>query len=283
MIFLKPTNFLQLFFQFFINLFFRLRTSIKKKFNNHSNNTLFLSGDFFESLEKTSINHKIIFKSLKNFPKIIDYEQYKKKTWIFHNSDEIFDQKKKKKLDFFKPQKCYSQNLVFNKKNYIFIPIGLENRKFCNHGDTEDFFRLRKQKFRKISKVLFGFNITNKKRIRIRNYLKKLEICSETKGWNSYFYRRILVEHMFVACPEGNGIDTHRLWEALYLRTIPIVEKNKISDFFIKAKLPVMILNKWSDLSKLNENNLQKIYLSKKKLFNNKYLFQKYWRNIITN
>ena len=88
---------------------------------------------------------------------------------------------------------------------------------------------------------------------------------------------------MFVACPEGNGIDTHRLWEALYLRTIPIVEKNKISDFFIKAKLPVMILNKWSDLSKLNENDLQKIYLSKKKLFNNKYLFQKYWRNIITN
>ena len=88
---------------------------------------------------------------------------------------------------------------------------------------------------------------------------------------------------MFVACPEGNGIDTHRLWEALYLRTIPIVEKNKISDFFIKAKLPVMILNKWSDLSKLNENDLQKIYLSKKKLFKNKYLFQKYWRNIITN
>ena len=89
------------------------------------------------------------------------------------------------------------------------------------------------------------------------------------------------MRYMFLACREGNGVDTHRMWEALYLRTVPIMERNKISKFLIEANLPIIVLNKWSDLSKFNENKLRKIYLSKKKLFNNKYLFQNYWKNLI--
>ena len=83
---------------------------------------------------------------------------------------------------------------------------------------------------------------------------------------------------MFVVCPEGNGIDTHRMWEALYLRTIPIIKRNKISIFIKKAKLPVLILNKWSDLSKYDEEKLKKFYVSNKKYFKNNYLFQTYWK-----
>jgi hypothetical protein len=87
---------------------------------------------------------------------------------------------------------------------------------------------------------------------------------------------------MFVICPEGNGIDTHRLWEALYLKTIPIMKKNKISPFLKKINLPILVLNKWTDLLEYDEKKLKKLYLSKKKLFNNKYLFQHYWKRIIT-
>ena len=103
----------------------------------------------------------------------------------------------------------------------------------------------------------------------------------ETNGWNSFFYRRILLNYMFVICPEGNGIDTHRMWEALYLRTVPIIKKNMISNSIKKAKIPVLILNKWSDLSKYDERKLKKFYLSNRKLFSNKYLFQAYWKNKI--
>ena len=87
---------------------------------------------------------------------------------------------------------------------------------------------------------------------------------------------------MFVSCPEGNGIDTHRLWEALYLKTIPIMKKNKMSPFLKKINLPILVLNKWTDLLEYDEKKLKKLYLSKKKLFNNKYLFQNYWKRIIT-
>ena len=241
MIFLKPTNIFQFFFQLFINTFFRFKISIKKRINYNSTNNIFLSGDFFEKLAKLKKNSNIVFTTINDFPQKKDYEKYKKKIWIFHNSDEIFDLKKKKKLDFFKPLKCFSQNLVFINKNYNFIPIGLENNKFQNHGDIFDFYRLRAKKIDKIPRVLFGFNITNKKRVKLKSSLKKVKICDETRGWNSYFYRRILIKYKFVICPEGNGIDTHRLWEALYLRTIPIMKKNEISIFLQKANLPILI------------------------------------------
>ncbi len=115
----------------------------------------------------------------------------------------------------------------------------------------------------------------------LREKFKKLDLADETKGWNSFFYRRILLNYMFVICPEGNGIDTHRFWEALYLKTIPIMEKNKISNFIKKANLPVLIINKWSDLSKYDEKKLRNFYISNRKLFNSKYLSQNYWKKKI--
>ena len=87
------------------------------------------------------------------------------------------------------------------------------------------FLSLRKMKSVKKPRILFGFKNTNPKRVQLKHQFKKLKIADETCGWNSFFYRRILLNYMFVICPEGNGIDTHRMWEALYLRTIPIIKK----------------------------------------------------------
>ena len=282
MIFLKPNNFLQFFFQLITNLFLRLIISFKKKLKINNENNYFLNGDFFESLSyfKKKESSKIIYSTINEFPDKKNFEKYKKKIWIFHNSDEIFDIKTKKKLDFFQPKKCFSQNLTIQQKNYFYLPIGLENGKFHNHGNTEDFKKLRKMRFYKISRILYGFNITNPQRIKIKKNISKLKICDETKGWNSYFYRRILSKYMFVICPEGNGIDTHRLWEALYLKTIPIIKKNKISPFLQKANLPILILNDWSDLTKFYESKLKSFYAKKKRFFNNNFLNQKYWINI---
>ena len=138
--------------------------------------------------------------------------------------------------------------------------------------------KLRKIRLKKKTRILFGFKNTNPKRAILREKFRKLDLADETNGWNSFFYRRILLNYMFVICPEGNGIDTHRLWEALYLRTIPIIEKNRISHFIKKASLPVLIVNKWSDLSKYNEKKLRDFYISHKKLFKNDFLFQNYWK-----
>ena len=279
MIFLKPNNIFEFLFQSLINTIFRFRQSIKKRLIQEVENNIFISGEFFEKISRE--NSSIVFSSLDNFPLKKDFSRYKKKIWIFHNSDETFDLNTKKKLDYFHPKECFSQNLIIHKKNYHFIPIGLENSKFHNNGDIKDFISLRKVKLKKKPRILFGFKNTNPKRIQLKYQFKKFKVADETNGWNSFFYRRILLNYMFVICPEGNGIDTHRMWEALYLRTIPIIKKNMISNFIKKAQIPVLIINKWSDLSRYDEKQLQKFYFSKKKLFNNRYLFQEYWKKRI--
>jgi len=55
-----------------------------------------------------------------------------------------------------------------------------------------------------------------------------------------------LLCHEFVACPEGNGIDTHRMWEALYLGCWPIVKRSRAMLEF--AGLPIMFVDSWDDV-----------------------------------
>jgi hypothetical protein len=48
-----------------------------------------------------------------------------------------------------------------------------------------------------------------------------------SNGQNYENYIDNIYNHKFVICPEGNGIDTHRFWESLYLGVIPVIINNK--------------------------------------------------------
>jgi hypothetical protein len=63
-------------------------------------------------------------------------------------------------------------------------------------------------------------------------------------------YLRNLRSHSLVPCPEGNGVDTHRLWETLYMGGTPVVISNKLIDTLVK-ELPVIVLKDWSQISDL--------------------------------
>lgn len=53
--------------------------------------------------------------------------------------------------------------------------------------------------------------------------------------------------HHYVLCPRGNGIDTHRLWETLYMGSIPIVIRDIAhSDW---TDLPILFVNSWDDVT----------------------------------
>lgn len=102
------------------------------------------------------------------------------------------------------------------------------------------------------------FNLTNKGRV---DFLKKLRMND------------------FVVCPRGNGIDTHRAWETLYMGGIPIVRREPIMQSVLQG-LPVLFVDKWKEIEDLNflEAKWHEINSGSYQL---ERLNIEYWRNLI--
>lgn len=68
-------------------------------------------------------------------------------------------------------------------------------------------------------------------------------------------------KHNFVLCPRGNGIDTHRIWESLYIGTIPIVHELDVPISGLDQELPILVVQSWKDITypAFLEENLDKI------------------------
>jgi hypothetical protein len=54
-------------------------------------------------------------------------------------------------------------------------------------------------------------------------------------------------EAVFEASPRGNSIDCHRAWEALFLRSIPIVKTSSLDPMY--EGLPVVIVKEWDEIT----------------------------------
>lgn len=62
-------------------------------------------------------------------------------------------------------------------------------------------------------------------------------------------------QHKFVLCPRGNGVDTHRLWETLYMESFPIVQRHVALQEF--DDLPILWIDSWEEVT---EDRLQAEY-----------------------
>ena len=102
--------------------------------------------------------------------------------------------------------------------------------------------------------------------------MKELKYPTIELDVNYQTYLQNLAIHKFCLCPRGNGIDTHRFWEAQYLDCIPIILWRDWTMAY--SEMPILILDSWNDLQELD---LEKIYIS---LTNKKY--SRVWRNIIS-
>jgi hypothetical protein len=83
-----------------------------------------------------------------------------------------------------------------------------------------------------------------------------------------------------VICPAGNGIDTHRIWETLYMGGIPIVKESKFLPQVLK-NLPVLVIQSWDEI-----RQPEKIFSALNALRTNKYHFHflsfSYWNQYLS-
>ncbi len=201
---------------------------------------------------------------------------------ISHNADTNITKEYLKYIDS-KIIKWYAQNLLIEHEKLEPIPIGLENMSYYTNGIVSKYKKSANNK-PMLNKILVGFSIhTNKvKREPCFNSLSLNECSTVINKYirpNEYF--KLLKQHKFVASPEGNGIDCHRMWEAMYMGVVPIVLKNTFTDKF--NELPIWIIDSWEELRSYDTNELDKKYNNLIKCKSNKCFFNYYKQLIMRN
>jgi hypothetical protein len=144
--------------------------------------------------------------------------------------------------------KWYTQNLAIDHTKIKPIPIGIANVQWP-HGNLIGLEMIIMHLTSKTNNIYFQFSIhTNplKRQVcynELCNYLQFLDNLPAVENWKR------LASYKFCICPEGNGYDSHRIWECYYLKVVPIVLD---CDFIRILKkhidIPMIILQKWTDL-----------------------------------
>lgn len=195
-------------------------------------------------------------------------------TLITHNGDFGVNQKAFDKVNSPNLIKWYGQNVLFEHPKLQSIPIGLDR------GTREAIYTdIIDEKFIKLARRnLFYFrhwgdSMVKDYRDKVRDALVKQGLVQEPKrGITEYLVG--LKGSMFCPAPNGNGVDTHTIWECIYMGCVPIVEDSVNIRFY--KDLPILIINDWNNLPLLSENLYKEIrHKSLEKADFN------YWKNLI--
>lgn len=205
------------------------------------------------------------------------------KTFYIHNSDHCFtDSHYKKFVNIFGSNnfKIYSQNIMVNKSSVYdelnLLPIGIANMMW-SHGSLEDMFTVMKKQIYKKNKYIYipYMSSTHIIRLQIIEQLTCMPLCLHyTRGSKKDFidYLDDINEHKFCLCVQGNGPDTHRFWECLYMKCIPIVlsESNNFIRY-LDADYPMIYCSDYESFKKFinkSKDELDMIYKEKIKELN---------------
>jgi hypothetical protein len=174
---------------------------------------------------------------------------------------------------------AFAQNLAEPIDGFLPLPIGLENKWRATHGKVLNFRFRRCLLTGKIPKIMWTFTIATNPRVRIEavDALKKVDFAVDLGTLTPMKHRKYLAKYSFVACPPGNGLDTHRAWEALYLDTIPIVLKSAMTKEFSKLGIPMWVVNSYEEIANFDELTLTHKYKELKSGFDSKQLWIKWW------
>ena len=177
---------------------------------------------------------------------------------VSHNSDYPIDESRIAT----KPENIkiwFGQNSTVEHPNVVPVPIGLANSYCKGLVRAEDIKAVDTKRTRtKLLYVNFRTGSNTAERLPLMDsFLKRSGTwfsvgtdClqrSSTDQDNAVRYLKEMTEHKFVLCPAGNGVDTHRLWEALYSKTIPVVRYEPAYRNFMD--LPILFVKDWSEVT----------------------------------
>jgi hypothetical protein len=196
-------------------------------------------------------------------------------TLISHNGDDGITPDMLQYLDSPKLKRWYCQNRYIKHEKIFSLPIGIGNSQWP-HGNITLLKQIRESVINKTNLVYKNFSIdTNSSKrkycdtVTCTNGIYMSPPCNIVDNW------MLTANSIYSIAPHGNGIDSHRIWECLYLNTIPIVEYHECFSQF--TDLPILFVD---DYAAITYNYLE----SEKQRFNNKNITKldlNYWQKMI--
>jgi len=182
------------------------------------------------------INGDYISKFLAAFPLL----SFKRFYLIIHNSDLSFTEE-----TFMKLRKhvhhIFAINTAFRHPRLTAIPIGFSD-------DQLDFLlTFRPTETERDIDVYLNIKLQHNwgKRMACVNATMSMPGVVQKGRVSVAEYYTDLCRSKFVLCPEGTGIDTHRVYEALLCGATPVVLRNSLTHLY--ERLPVCLVNSWTD------------------------------------
>ena len=176
----------------------------------------------------------------------------------------------------------YSSNVNVVHPKIAPIPIGLENKMWRTKVPKVEMMVEKCKQLKEHKNLLYinhsiGTNVKQRqepyKRFEGENWAT---VVRGKNGDDFASYIDDIYNHKFMICPEGNGIDTHRTWECLYMSTIPILKRH--INFRFYTDLPICFVNEWSEVTEAFLNSEYKRITDT--IWNMDKLNSIYWRNM---
>jgi hypothetical protein len=160
---------------------------------------------------------------------------------VSHNGDYSIDERYRRQLRRRRLRAWFAANVALRHPKLIPIPLGIANPGWP-HGAPGP---LRAAQEAAVSKTqLFDVSFSLETNERERRYcLEQTGLTPEPRLEHGAYLAR-LASSFFCVSPSGYGLDTHRTWEALYLRTVPVVTRSPLTDEY--PDLPLVVLDDWA-------------------------------------
>jgi len=204
-------------------------------------------------------------------------------TLVTHNSDYSVSMAMPKDIEIPPNLLWYSVNVDVAHPQIRSIPIGLENPHW--HPKKTEILKstIEAQYDRKIRcNAIFNCGTNPSRRKIMANFYNMGFHCTESlNGYNYEYFAAVVAISDLTVCPRGNGIDTHRIWEALYLGSIPLVQDG-LNEFSLSLELPLVLV----DLEKIGFEELEMTinsYMKTGLLNDKRALKMSYWIDKIRN
>ena len=173
-------------------------------------------------------------------------------------------------MEYYHPNVWFCVNKQTDRPNVFSLPLGITNNTnesdlHAIYGDLDSMIQVMGETVAYKNLVYMNFNINTypSERQRVWDLFQDLEYVTKGETVNTIEGRtqflREIKAHTFVLCPRGNGIDTHRLWETLYMGSIPILRRDIAYAEF--TDLPICFVDHWEEITPMFlESEKERIY-----------------------